>query len=225
MGQPDQERNLQKKLDHRCSSCRARARSRSGNPERRNGRRNPGARRWCIGPRNTSSSPVSRNPVGVGPNPDVDSMTRPIGSLIGLTRRETLTVSERIAIAEDWVICAVIPHWMRAGARSIFGKLLNNLVSPGYHGHSLVIELLPRGTHPMRRTLCRLAAMTSLLLCAGADRDRTEGFERVTVWENLPAGWDWQAKNSGPDDEFDVPALGLSRVPAKYNARGILVDR
>src|SRR2546423_572581 len=77
----------------------------------------------------------------------------------------------------------------------------------------------------MRGLSYHLAALASLFLMAGADLDRTEGDARVTVWENLPKAWDWTAKQAGPDDAFTVPALGLSRVPAKYNARGMVVDR
>src|SRR3954469_10218795 len=78
----------------------------------------------------------------------------------------------------------------------------------------------------MRGLLYRPTALALLLfLLAGADRDRNEGDARVTVWEDLPKAWSWTAGEAGPDDAFTVPALGLSRVPAKYSARGVVVDR
>jgi hypothetical protein len=47
----------------------------------------------------------------------------------------------------------------------------------------------------------------------------------VTIWENLGAQWSWQAPAGGPADEFAAPAIAFTRLPAKYNARGIEVDR
>src|SRR5436305_1295801 len=48
---------------------------------------------------------------------------------------------------------------------------------------------------------------------------------RVTVWEGLPKGWAWQAPAGDPAERFDWPAVGFVRLPARYNARGIEVDR
>jgi hypothetical protein len=48
---------------------------------------------------------------------------------------------------------------------------------------------------------------------------------RVTIWEGLPTPWDWRATPAGPADAFEAPALAFVRLPAKYNQRGIEVDR
>ncbi|WP_169977130.1 DUF1553 domain-containing protein [Tautonia rosea] len=48
---------------------------------------------------------------------------------------------------------------------------------------------------------------------------------QVEVWENLPESWDWQAPADSPADRFEVPALGIPHVPAKYSDRGIELDR
>ena len=47
----------------------------------------------------------------------------------------------------------------------------------------------------------------------------------VTVWENVPKGWAWEPLLGVPADRFESPALAFTRLPAKYNARGIQVDR
>lgn len=48
---------------------------------------------------------------------------------------------------------------------------------------------------------------------------------RVTVWEGLPKAWDWRTPSGAPADRFDWPALGFVRLPVKYSARGIALDR
>jgi len=48
---------------------------------------------------------------------------------------------------------------------------------------------------------------------------------RVTIWENLPKNWTWQAPPGDASETFDWPALGFVRLPLKYNTRGIAVER
>ena len=48
---------------------------------------------------------------------------------------------------------------------------------------------------------------------------------QVQVWENLSGGWFWQTPEGEPSDRFEAPAFGFVRLPAKYSARGIEVDR
>lgn len=47
----------------------------------------------------------------------------------------------------------------------------------------------------------------------------------VTVWESLPKDWTWTTPACQPDERFEWPALGFVRLPAKYNGRGIEIDR
>ena len=51
------------------------------------------------------------------------------------------------------------------------------------------------------------------------------GGVRVSIWEDLPKSWAWQTLAGEPADRFESPALGFTRLPAKYNPRGIEVDR
>jgi hypothetical protein len=51
------------------------------------------------------------------------------------------------------------------------------------------------------------------------------GGVRVSIWENLPKSWAWQTLTGDSADRFESPALGFTRLPAKYNRRGIEVDR
>src|SRR5262249_49312467 len=48
---------------------------------------------------------------------------------------------------------------------------------------------------------------------------------RVAVWEGLPKGWAWQTPAGEPAERLDWPAVGFVRLPARYNARGIEIDR
>jgi Protein of unknown function (DUF1553)/Protein of unknown function (DUF1549) len=48
---------------------------------------------------------------------------------------------------------------------------------------------------------------------------------RVTLWEAIPKDWSWSAPRAAPSDSFERPALAFTRLPVKYNARGIEVDR
>jgi hypothetical protein len=48
---------------------------------------------------------------------------------------------------------------------------------------------------------------------------------RVTIWERLPEPWAWQVRAGEPDDAYAVPVFGFGRIPTRYNARGIEVDR
>jgi hypothetical protein len=56
---------------------------------------------------------------------------------------------------------------------------------------------------------------------------RADGPEpvRVTIWEKLPDPWKWQRPAGQRADVYDAPVIGFGRVPARYNARGIEVDR
>lgn len=65
----------------------------------------------------------------------------------------------------------------------------------------------------------------SLVFAAMAVGPLAKGGTEVTLWETLPKDWAWQAPQGKPADQFTHPALGFVRLPAKYNARGIEVDR
>lgn len=75
-----------------------------------------------------------------------------------------------------------------------------------------------RGRH--REVL--LACLIALLGCTAT---RAADAVRVTLWENLPVPWKWQQPPRDPAEVYSVPAMGFVRVPAKYNERGIEVDR
>src|SRR5437868_6637455 len=70
-----------------------------------------------------------------------------------------------------------------------------------------------------------LLAVLALLAPAPSAPARAGDFAQVAIWEKLPSPWDWRAPRALPDDRFEVPALGFVGVPARYNARGIEVDR
>src|SRR4051794_22239793 len=69
--------------------------------------------------------------------------------------------------------------------------------------------------------------LPALALCVFVSLAGTTGAGdvRVTIWEGLPSPWDWNAPSGPPDDRYDTPAMGFSRLPAKVNARGIEIDR
>src|SRR4051794_28545367 len=71
----------------------------------------------------------------------------------------------------------------------------------------------------------RQVAWLFVCVCAFALPGLARAGTSVTVWENLPKGWAWQPFDGEPADQFDSPALAFTRLPAKYNARGIQVDR
>jgi hypothetical protein len=48
---------------------------------------------------------------------------------------------------------------------------------------------------------------------------------RVEIVEDLPQPWAWREPALVPSERFEVPALGILRVPAKLNERGIEIDR
>jgi hypothetical protein len=73
---------------------------------------------------------------------------------------------------------------------------------------------------PIRRVVLVLLA-----LGAGVDRAATAEPVRVTLWENLPEPWTWQAPRTGQPDRFEAPALGFVQVPSRYSPRGIEVER
>ncbi len=76
------------------------------------------------------------------------------------------------------------------------------------------------------RALCRplwiLAIVLSLSLSSFA---AAPPVVRVTIWEPVPKNWSWSAPATKPSDAFERPALAFTRLPVKYNARGIEVDR
>src|SRR3954447_12622591 len=63
-----------------------------------------------------------------------------------------------------------------------------------------------------------------VLTLAAAETSAAEKVH-VTIWEGLPEGKLWNPSAKGPDDSFEAPAMGFIRVPAKYSARGIDLDR
>jgi Protein of unknown function (DUF1553)/Protein of unknown function (DUF1549) len=68
-------------------------------------------------------------------------------------------------------------------------------------------------------TLALVPLCTGLAGAAAADR------VQVTIWEDVPKPWTWQPPAGDPADRYEVPAMGFVRVPAKYNGRGIEIDR
>ncbi len=48
---------------------------------------------------------------------------------------------------------------------------------------------------------------------------------RVELFEGLPKGWSWERPDAGPTELMEAPAMGFPRLPAKYNARGLRIDR
>ena len=73
------------------------------------------------------------------------------------------------------------------------------------------------------RVCLRSALLCLGLICATATTVLA-GLD-VTVWEDLPKGWRWGPLDGEPADRFASPLLAFSRLPAKYNPRGIEVDR
>ena len=47
----------------------------------------------------------------------------------------------------------------------------------------------------------------------------------LEVFERMPEKWDWTPPNTPAEEKFSVPALSVVRLPARYNARGIEIDR
>jgi hypothetical protein len=68
-------------------------------------------------------------------------------------------------------------------------------------------------------------ALASLLIGASSTRAEDPSPVRVAIWEGLPEPWNWAIPANATADTFDAPVIGFTRVPAKYNARGIEVDR
>lgn len=62
-------------------------------------------------------------------------------------------------------------------------------------------------------------------LAVGTAEGATPKAVKVTVWEALPRDWAWTVPELLPDEKLEWPAIGLVRLPARYNARGIEVDR
>ncbi|WP_435009261.1 DUF1553 domain-containing protein [Tundrisphaera lichenicola] len=52
-----------------------------------------------------------------------------------------------------------------------------------------------------------------------------DGPVRVILREGIPQAWDWSPDAGSFGEEYDAPAMGFPRLPAKVNARGIEVDR
>jgi hypothetical protein len=79
----------------------------------------------------------------------------------------------------------------------------------------------------MRGLPYRLTALILMVLVADTSPSRADGPDpvRVTIWEKLPEPWAWQVAADEPDDAYTVPAIGISRIPAKFSTRGIEIDR
>ena len=80
-----------------------------------------------------------------------------------------------------------------------------------------------RHSHPSAWFFLILTLATPCERAPGSEKPSTP--VRVTVWEDLPKGWDWQVPPGTPADRFESPALGFVRLPVKYSRRGIAVDR
>ena len=48
---------------------------------------------------------------------------------------------------------------------------------------------------------------------------------RVEIFEGLPKKWDWSPPATSPVAVYHTPVLAMVRLPARYNARGIEIDR
>jgi hypothetical protein len=79
----------------------------------------------------------------------------------------------------------------------------------------------------MRGLRFRCTALLCLAWIAGTSAARAQGPEavRVTIWENVPEPWRWQPTTDASSDAYSAPVIGFVRIPAKYNARGIEIDR
>ena len=79
----------------------------------------------------------------------------------------------------------------------------------------------------MRGLSFRSTALVLTALIASGTPVRADGPRpvRVTIWEKLPEPWSWQPPAGEPADVYDVPVIGFGRIPARYNTRGIEVDR
>ena len=79
----------------------------------------------------------------------------------------------------------------------------------------------------MRGPSIRSAALVVATLIAGSAVVHADGPGpvRVAIWEGLPEPWAWQVGSREANDTYNVPALGFGRIPARYDARGIEVDR
>ena len=73
--------------------------------------------------------------------------------------------------------------------------------------------------------LSRTAALVFIGVAALAAHTSAADDVRVAIWEGLPTTWEWRPFKKAPDDTFVAPAIGFVGVPAKYNKRGIELDR
>jgi hypothetical protein len=72
----------------------------------------------------------------------------------------------------------------------------------------------------------RLLTLALGLALVGAPRaSGADGPVRVSLREGIPEPWDWSPAAGTPAGDFDAPALGFARLPARINPRGIEVDR
>ncbi len=65
----------------------------------------------------------------------------------------------------------------------------------------------------------------SLLVSMSLTRASDDGGVRVEIFEGLPKNGNWSVPTTPPVEVYHTPALALVRLPARYNARGIEVDR
>jgi hypothetical protein len=75
--------------------------------------------------------------------------------------------------------------------------------------------------------ISRFAGLTGwsiLLLFVGANAPAATHPVRVSIIEGIPKDWTWRTRAT-PSETYDVPALAPVRLPAKYNERGVMIDR
>src|SRR4051794_3225299 len=77
----------------------------------------------------------------------------------------------------------------------------------------------------MAETCLRPVAVALLVLLAATQCPAADEAIRVEVYENLPEKGDFAAPSAPPTDSYSSPALAFTRVPDKYSARGIELDR
>ena len=70
-----------------------------------------------------------------------------------------------------------------------------------------------------------LLALGGMLISFSSARAGGQGAVRLEIFEGLPKGWNWSPPPTPPVEVDQAPVLALVRLPARYNARGIEVDR
>jgi hypothetical protein len=84
---------------------------------------------------------------------------------------------------------------------------------------------------PVRKTAMpnhsrNLAAFLVSVACLYFGPRLARGDEvQVAICEGISLGKEGSRPQRNPDDRYRVPALGIARIPAKYSARGVVIDR